>query len=295
METQRLLEKKAPLKVLGLLSATLGPVVTFAVTGLLFVLCYHHLPRLVDTLLVLWATLCLTGALLSRYSKGSKEQSYSLLLCVLAVFTGSLVGGYNYSRGVAAYWAVDEHRHYNNVWPDELAEAHRDASAIVFAQGTKPDGRMPTAFTENHRRYCVAPITMKYAQVVTPEVQYWAAGVDCCTNDEFFCGDALLPGTRSGLVLTKKKDFFSGKQEMDFYMEAANMASAKFGVHTAAQPLFLHWVADIEAAKRGFLHSAWIFWLVSSVAALPIFLILAFAAASPGAKSEKRKSERLPL
>jgi hypothetical protein len=256
----------------------LMPFFTFATIGLLFVFLYHHLHILVLAAIILWTGLCTMGAVLSR-NNGAFDKSYTYMMCVLMALSGFVVGGYNYSHAVSDYWAVSERMQYTNVWPDEPAISHGDAGAIVFAQNTRPDTRLPSSYAVGQHKYCVASLTIRHAAIVSPEVQYWAVGMDCCANEEFYCGDSTLPGTRAGVRVFEKTDVFSqwlvSMQDIHYYEQAAEMATAKFGISKPEKPMFFHWVADIDAAQQAFWQEARAFWVMSVFAAFPLCFVLA--------------------
>jgi len=272
----------------ALLNVTLGAWLSFTGTGLLYLICYHHLPKLVILSVGLWVALCLCGLLMVRRSqKGKHEvdrQTVMLSLCLLATAAGVFAGSWNYTRsgGVGDYWALGEHRQYTNVWPDELADAHRDAAVMVFSKGAKLEPRMLSAYkASNGQTYCVVPITSSHADYSrTINVQYFAAGKDCCSNKVFTCGDALNKDAHSGLVMYNKTDLihtsFFGRQDLDYYLQASEMTTGKFGVQHAAQPIFLEWVADVDSAVMYRWFQSQRHWLYASVLALPLFLALSF-------------------
>lgn len=268
----------------ALLNDTLGAWLSFTAAGLLYLICYHHLPRLVIMSVGLWVALCLCGLLMVRHSQKMKQeverQTVMLLLCLLATAAGVLAGSWNYTRagGVGDYWALGEHRQYTNVWPDELADAHRDASVMVFSKGAKLEPRMLSAYkASNGETYCVVPITSSHLDYSgTFNVQYFAAGKGCCSYDTFTCGDALDKEAHSGLVIYNKTDLIHnllfGRQDLDYYLQAAEMTTGKFGVQHAKQPIFLEWAADVDSAVIHRWFRSQRYCLCASMLALPLCL-----------------------
>lgn len=253
---QELAEKLLqPRTFLTVLTTILLPWVVFA-AAVLTVTLAHHPNQYVRVLAVFtFAGVFLLGFFLAFRVKQFKASILSLL-CAIAVVLGALAGGVAYCSGAIDYWAFDEHWQYTNVWPTELAAAHRDASALVFAQGTAPDARKVAGYTVGGHTYCVAPITMRVSLGI-PDIQYWAAGRDCCEGDErFTCDDAGLDSARAGLVLRNRTfEFYSAfvTHEVDYYAEAARHARVKFNiVSTEEQPIFVRWVWDLDAGRVDF-------------------------------------------
>jgi hypothetical protein len=248
---EKLLQPRAFVTVL---TTIVLPWVVFA-AAVLAVTLAHHPDQYVRVFAVFtFAGVFLLGFFLSFRVKQFKASILSLL-CAIAVVLGALAGGVAYCSGAIDYWAFDEHWQYTNVWPTELASAHRDASALVFAQGTAPDVQKGVGYTMGGHTYCVAPITMRDLGI--PDIQYWAAGRDCCEGDErFTCDDASLDTARAGLVLRNRtRTFYSAfvTHEVDYYAEAARHAKVKFNIiSTEEQPIFVRWVWDLDAGRVDF-------------------------------------------
>jgi len=197
------------------------------------------------------------------------------VLCLEGVL-GALAGGWAWSCGAIDYWSYGEHWQYTNVWPTELAAAHRDASALVFAQGAAPDLMKSASYAVGGHTYCVAPIAMSTSDLEVPDVQYWAAGRDCCLDGQgagdnhFACDDAGKDGARAGLVLR------SHTQEAEYFNEAAHRAKAQFNiVSTTEQPIFVRWVRDLEAGRMDF----WRRTLAVAFELILLYLVLKILAA----------------
>lgn len=80
---------------------------------------------------------------------------------------------------------------------------------------------------------CVAPIWKKDEDAKDKEINFWAVGEDCCSLESFDCGDVGVADARSGEVVTD----ITGD-----YRLAVTMATVKYGVKTATQPVFVKWV-----------------------------------------------------
>lgn len=82
--------------------------------------------------------------------------------------------------------------------------------------------------------YCVAPIVSSSG--LPSEVQYWAAGTDCCSPaGGFHCDDSEVVGAHSG-----KTDVDATGQ----FFHAVKVGEIKYGWKTVDHPLFVHWSKD---------------------------------------------------
>lgn len=212
---------------------------------------------------------------------------------VVAVALGFLAGSYNYEMNAYDYFAYHRKRQYANVWPSEVAAAHRDASAIVFPEGALPDARLAGSFTGAYSTYCVAPIALQGS--VDPghgAIQYWAVGTDCCPKGKFHCGAARDLTAHAGLVVYDRQHRFSSMvtRDVDMYALATRMVSERYGASSAEPPIYLRWVKDPEAARVDFINQAWLTWLMVGFAALPASLCLNPAVLKLNAKEHISRS-----
>merc|ERR1719436_876341 len=101
-----------------------------------------------------------------------------------------------------------------------------------------------------------------HAQMMAPQIQFWAAGLDCCNGRDETCNDAADPRARAGLVVFNRTGPLHGflPDEVEHYAEATRMAAAKFGVLSAERPIFLRWIREPEAARDRYLRDAWLHW-----------------------------------
>lgn len=241
----------------------------FALIGLMFVFMFHAVPSLVVVLLVaLFITLAGLAASELYYSLELTDPFvWALVIGSITVIVASMAGYYNYCRIASDYWSYHEHRHYGNVWPDELAAAHMDASAIVFPMGAKADVARARGFATGHHVYCVAPVIMQAAVSEARPVQFWAAGMDCCDpqGNKFTCGEAGTFTAHSGLVVRNQTDIFDdfSVRELVRFMDAANMSAAMYGFQTSHEPMFVRWASDLAQARLARLHDAVWFWFSS--------------------------------
>mmetsp|Transcript_37959 Transcript_37959/g.80706 ORF Transcript_37959/g.80706 Transcript_37959/m.80706 type:complete len:410 (+) Transcript_37959:121-1350(+) len=298
------------------LQAALLPWTAFLTSSLILTFGSHAALGLAASLVLLWAGACFAWAETSAAhgrrgravradagrskvpisgTEGAFDAAYALLLCGLAVLAGAAAGFYIYSSVACDYWKFGEHRMYTNVWPDELAAAHRDASAIVFAQGARPNLQMSVSYRTGSHTYCVAPVVM-HAQMMGPQIQFWAAGLDCCGGRGEACNDAADPRARAGLVVHNRTGPLHGfiPNEAEHYAEAARMATAKFGLLSAERPIFVRWVREPEVARDHYLRDAWLHWFETGCLFLPLSMLMGLGAPSlvaAGADAARRRRD----
>merc|ERR1719408_354660 len=82
---------------------------------------------------------------------------------------------------------------------------------------------------------CVAPI-WRAGEAPQGAVNFFAAGLDCCSEEEgFHCDDAKDPTAHSGHALQD----LSGELR-----QTAVMLTQKYGVEMAARPIFVSWTKE---------------------------------------------------
>jgi hypothetical protein len=268
------------------------PWVVFVFAVMMFMHAHHPDPYVRAIAGLALAGVFVFGFILQRRQRRFNE-SILLALCAFSVIMGALAGGLCYCSGAIDYWAFDEHWQYTNVWPTELAAAHQDASALVFAKGSAPDVQKGTGYKFGGHTYCVAPITMGVSNLGVPDIQYWAAGRDCCKGDgRFTCDDAGEEGARAGLVLYNRTfEFYSTflTREVDYYAEAARRAKVKFHiVSTTDQPMFVRWVRDLDASRVDFWRRSMVLALEIILGYLPVSILLGLLTPALQVKSLQR-------
>mmetsp|Transcript_22015 Transcript_22015/g.42231 ORF Transcript_22015/g.42231 Transcript_22015/m.42231 type:complete len:363 (+) Transcript_22015:218-1306(+) len=201
-----------------------------------------------------------------------------------AIILGALIGDGLYEIYMTDYLDYEVRRHYTNVSPDESAAAHADASVIVFAEGARPDTNKFIGYDTDGSTYCVAPITDVDAEAsseeTTTEIQYWAAGKDCC-KDKYTCDDVGILDAHSGLVLHKRTsnlEFLRGSliEDMeDNFKEATKTAMAKYDLVSSDKALMVTFVKDITAARNKLYWRAWRTWMIWKAIGIGLFLVFA--------------------
>lgn len=263
--------------------AMLLPWFVFVLAGLIFILCFHHLPVLVLLMVVSFIAVCFQSSALSWVDR-RRDRAHAIALCALAACTGTMAGGFVHSGGVHDYWAFNKKGHYTNAKTSTLADAFRDASMIAFAGDAQPNSERSAGYRgPGGQIYCVAPILARNPATVGEDtIQYWAAGMDCCDKGRgaYTCDDVDVPGVHHGLVIYNKTNPFSDAlglpRAVDHYLEAARIASARYPnlAPPAEEPIFLRWISDLEAGRHNLWWGALALWLRVSVMYLILCILL---------------------
>lgn len=279
-ELQTLLGKKGPSQGgfsagetrRTLLLLTFVPWTLCSVVVFLFLVAYRSAPDFFLLLVGLGLLLCVRQAFVN-YMRGGSDGAYAMALCSLAIVVGTMAGLHNYRTTLRHYWALDEGRVYDDVGPGALADAHRDAAALTFVGGVKPDTQASTGYSEGYVTYCVAPIGSWDAATGSGQIQFWAAGKDCCSSHgNFACDDALSVTAKGGLVIDDA--------DVPNYILAVRTAEAVNGAHSVPRPIFLRWVKDFELARGEYLTRAWLYWIMVTAIYLPLSAALVVLAPS---------------
>mmetsp|Transcript_116124 Transcript_116124/g.231544 ORF Transcript_116124/g.231544 Transcript_116124/m.231544 type:complete len:299 (+) Transcript_116124:75-971(+) len=252
-----------------LIKVIVGPWLHFT----LFSLCYAYLWYSLRYVLILCSAVTLAANVtrcVLRLMSRLHDRAYICALCGVAIVLGSVAGWHNFTMNTRHYHEFGDRRHYTNVWPEESADSHRDASALVFSASVKPDVSMALAYHAVGSTYCVAPIKIWGVQPKNP-VQYWSAGKDCCNSrGKYKCDDTWVPKARGGLVISNG--------DLPYYQQAAKIAAATVGLTSAPEPIFVQWVLDLGRARNKFLEKAAVFWALTSFTYLPICFVFALGA-----------------
>mmetsp|Transcript_76687 Transcript_76687/g.222650 ORF Transcript_76687/g.222650 Transcript_76687/m.222650 type:complete len:326 (-) Transcript_76687:80-1057(-) len=269
---------------LGLL--VMMPAVMFSLVSLSYGLLFHSMPGICWVL----TGLCLAISflfMLARPVRDGPRYWFNLgCLCFLATAAANIAGFWNMRRHFNTYWAYEGQRSYTNVSPRELALAHLDAGKILFVNEAHVQQTGAVGIMDEGRRYCVAPIV---AGEQPAEVQFWAAGVDCCGADgaKFECGEVGNRFAHSGLVYL---DYGRRRDQLDMFRKAAAEAGASHGTVPAKDALFVSWVEDLDVAQQTFWSDGVRFLVVSSLlyfgASVVLGTLLHFGRRARGAKSK---------
>jgi len=190
-------------------------------------------------------------------------------LCILAACMGFCAGLYAYNTWLGEYYRLGAGAHYNNVAPTDTAAGYNDATTIEFTEGSRVDSDKTFGFLDSVNRpndvYCVAPIALN--PDATKQVQFWAAGRNCCyQRTGFSCGHVENPNVHGGVVL-------KGPYPQGFH-DAVIGAEYAYGVQSAKEFLLVNWVEDAGETKDRLWKRTKNFFLVFSGAYLLLSAML---------------------
>ncbi|CAJ1440742.1 unnamed protein product, partial [Effrenium voratum] len=85
--------------------------------------------------------------------------------------------------------------------------------------------------------FCAAPVRDLHD---IRQMQYWAVGVSCCSQGDFWCDDAKDSKAQGGIVIFDNEGFFSGSS-FDEYQKAAKKAEATHHLLSVHHPMYIRW------------------------------------------------------
>lgn len=291
--------------IFGFVKHTLLHVFMFGIMSIIFMVGYHSIPGILIMITTFVFLMFLADAITFYWMRGKFARDVmSCLVCAFALVSGAVVGTSIHLTKLHDYWPYELKRHYTNVAPDETAASHADASVIVFMEGARPDPSRSMGYKRENHYYCVAPIALEAGysddQTVSPKIEYWAVGKDCCMGHEgFVCDDANNEKARAGLVkmpLTGYDKLMEGimsSDEMNYYKQAVLMTMTKFDLTSPEERLFVRYVADIEKARSDAWWAAWWSWGKNQLAWLIIWVVVGFYSVVIGAGDEMDSSNYL--
>jgi len=237
------------------------PVLTFLLISLGWVFLYQQKPILFWSMTCACVGLSLLFMLVPPVRDGPRYWFNLGCLCLVAAVSANGVGLWNFKQHLETYWAHEGQQVYN-VLPGDRALSHSDAGRLIFSGDAHVDVSASIGLQKGHR-YCVAPIISATSPV--QQIQYWAAGVDCCGRDSgsFSCGEVKDLKAHAGLVYL---DHGLGHEALRYFKEAAREAGAAHGAEPSEDALFVEWTVDPDEAMRRY-WSAGVLVLVASACA----------------------------
>merc|ERR1719487_546052 len=177
---------------------------------------------------------------------GKKWYAFLGCVCFIASLAGGVLGFYCYHSYLFQYNSYEERRMYANVLPAEPASTKVDAGKLVFAIDARVDISRSIGFKAGSF-YCVAPIL---DEDMDTRVEYWAAGVDCCSyRGDFNCDDAWDPKARSGAVIFEDSSQLVPSERV-FFEKARIEAEAAYNMASSDEAIFLKWTRDPDAVQE---------------------------------------------
>lgn len=234
----------------------------------LYTFCFHIFYHVVYLLILCFVVIGVMCLIVGRIRRAPTYQ-YLGMLSLFATFVGIMLGLFSYYQWMNHYWRYQESRVYTDVTPIEKAAAHSDAGTIVFTEDARVDATKALGYKAT-KVYCVAPILDDSSAA---DVEFWAAGVDCCSQRaDFNCDDAWDPEAKSGVVILDNGSILPSN--FDYYMKAVRQAEAAYGIVAAKQPLFVRWVTDPVKIEEEFKENGITFLVIASAAYLVVSIII---------------------
>jgi hypothetical protein len=255
----------------------MGTWLTFLTTLLLFTYGYMRMP------MVCWAfsffVMVLIGVALAYHFLASRGQmTVSLSIgCLIAVILGTILGLYCYDTGAIFPMFYYNARKYTNVVSSEPSAAIADAGKITFNQQTRVAVNKSVGFTaENGMVFCVAPVMDASKQ---PRIEYWAAGIDCCSAaGEFHCDAANNPSAQGGVVVFDNNGWFFPSR-FPYYQKARAKAEAVYMLQSVGEPIFVRWV---EKSNLDYLRNYYATRSIVNVIGMSVIMLILSALLSFG-------------
>lgn len=244
--------------------------------------------------LLIWMG-CLGFAAVCYFVQGQRTgplYKYMGVLVLVACVAAPVAGQKIFETDMTQYWMHKNGVAYRGVVPSKPADAYQDANLIDFSAmsrlslrqvlGNRPQGSRTT--------YCVAPIID--ARSPSKEVNFWAAGLDCCEPlRSFLCGDAANAEARTGIVMPSSTSQYAADR-WDLFRKAASDAAELYGLTLPERPIFVRWHVDAKAVQSESLHQGIVEVILISFIYLMVSLFVAawlhWTSAYHGAKREQQ-------
>lgn len=256
-----------------------------------WILSYHH--HWLVTVFTIMGGLMISVGLITLSAGGDKaghsgkpggKRWYAYLgtVCFLATIAGGILGFYCYHTFMFQYNSYEERRMYANVLPSEPASTKVDAGKMVFATDARVDISKSVGFKAGSF-YCVAPIL---DEDMDTRVEYWAAGVDCCSyRGDFNCDDAWDPKARSGAVIFEDSSELVPSERV-FFEKARAEAETAYNMASSDDAIFVKWTKDPDAIQDRYWKSAMGFLAFTLCAYLVISIMFGAGLAYLNAKTK---------
>lgn len=239
--------KRTAFKVAKVLELVLVPWILFAAVSASFAFGYHFVSEFI------WfgfAVLLGCTTLFTIMSGSERPMNMYLgVLCIGAIIAGGCVGFTCYELQFSHFWFLNDGHVYTNVLPSDPAAGYVDAGKLLFTEDSRVDTSKSLGYQDGDT-YCVAPIL---DDSDTGDVEFWAAGVNCCASrGNFICDDAFEPNARGGAVIRSVSALSNDVR--DKYALAVKQAEAAFEIASTPEPLFVRWVQDPQLLQEDFWH-----------------------------------------
>lgn len=202
------------------------------------------------------------------FKQNDQKEGIFWTLLLLAGFAAFVVSIITYIHFLRPYNMLGGGASYFNVLPSQSAMGAADATAIVFAPGTRADISRTYGYIDARNptgtMYCVAPLSNQYT-IKEPGVQFFAAGINCCGKKSGFgCGEGGS-GARGALVMAREENAEPG------FRKAVEGATVAYNLMPSTGYLLLEMVPDPIQYRNDKWDSAVKFMLIFAL----VYLIIA--------------------
>jgi len=232
---------------IGMFILIFVPWVLFQTLLVPFIYLYHH--YFMAVYMIVFGGFAVSGCLIlinasrQKGAAGGNWYLYLGILCLIACIAATWAGLYVYYTKMFFYYNYMERRTYTDVLPIEPASAHMDAGKMVFARDARVDVTRSVGFAAGSY-YCVAPILDDEGSIGT-RVEYWAAGVDCCSaRGDFACDGAWDPKAKSGLVVLDTGLGWLFPSPLENFKKAVKEAEGAYRFVAPKNPILVRWVTN---------------------------------------------------
>jgi len=234
------------------------PTSVFAVISGALTFSYHSNPGHAYLVMVMCFGISVVFMMVPRTRSAAPSYWFNMgVLCLVACLTGLGAAFSDINRHMSMYWLYEGQRMSTNVHPSEPAVSHLDAGKIVFSDDARLD--FPNAFAYGSKpTYCVVPVV---GDASTKAVQYWAAGVNCCTHGNFTCDAATNREAHAGLVYVEELY----EDVLRSFHKAIRKAGVEKKLKLEQEPLFVQWVVSPTQAQRSYYNAGVKYYILSVV------------------------------
>lgn len=204
------------------------------------------------------------------------------LLCLAAVGIGVVIGDVGWRRHWRQHWWLQTGHRDSDTSATTPAAARSDAAVVAF-NGPKQNGGRSlvddsrSAAFKDDQHYCVAPVlSPQSAGGSKAMVNFWAVGVNCCSELGSFSCDASRSFKGAFGVVMLEGGFPCPGCHADKFRAAVSKAEAMHGLVSAPGALYIRWVDDVYPVGFSMLMDGIVFFLSSALVGLCIFLIAGF-------------------
>eukprot|EP00931_Biecheleriopsis_adriatica_P068885 TRINITY_DN42776_c0_g1_i1.p1 TRINITY_DN42776_c0_g1~~TRINITY_DN42776_c0_g1_i1.p1 ORF type:complete len:331 (+),score=51.76 TRINITY_DN42776_c0_g1_i1:92-1084(+) len=213
----------------------------------------------------------------SCYAVRRQGQIYLFLsaLVLPSTLAAPFAGQRIYNRTMNYFWMHKTGVAYESVSPAKAADAYQDANVIGFSAMARVDlhhilGNRPRGGSST---YCVAPIVD--AHKPSKEINFWAAGIDCCEPHRgFLCGESLKENAKTGIVLPASTSSYA-MHRWEQFRTAAKHAAEFYGFELPSRPIFVRLHEDAAGVQSKALRDGCVEVVLMCFTHLMVMLFLA--------------------